>query len=133
MFFKNTKITKVFASRATERDEYYSKGKIIVTSTYAQYMSSREHFFSWSKPWDLPPKLFNETAGDETENVGVPPTPVIGGEANDPSMLIFQCPPNTIGFSSLLLYLTRCPNFSCRGVSSIENAPRYETHVTEET
>jgi hypothetical protein len=38
-------------------------------------------------------QLFNETAGDETENVGVPPTPVIGGEANDPSMLISQCPP----------------------------------------
>jgi hypothetical protein len=77
-------------------------------------------------------QLFNETAGDERETLVCP---VIGGEANDPSMLIFQCPPNTKGLSSLLLYLTRCPNFSCRGVS-IENAPsyrRYETKVIEET
>ncbi len=35
-------------------------------------------------------QLFNETVGDERETLVCP---VIGGEANDPSMLIFQCPP----------------------------------------
>jgi hypothetical protein len=69
-------LTKIFAYKATERDENYSQGNVTITSTvhiHTVYIVTISFFsFSWFKPWDFPPKLFNETAGDETENVGVP-------------------------------------------------------------